>query len=48
VIPCSANSATATCTTPNSFGTINPTTGAVAAQPVRGVAFQPKGMIFLP
>ena len=48
VTPCNANSASATCTTPNSFGTINPTTGVVAAQPVRGVAFQPKGMIYLP
>jgi hypothetical protein len=47
VTPCNANSAPATCTTPNYFGTINPKSGAVAAMRVGGVAFQPKGMIYL-
>jgi hypothetical protein len=46
--PCNANSAPATCTAANYFGTINPKSGAVTAKAVRGVAFQPKGMIYLP
>ena len=46
--PCNANSAPATCTAPNYFGTINPKSGAVTAKAVGGVAFQPKGMVYLP
>jgi hypothetical protein len=48
VTPCNANSAPATCTTPNSLGTINLTTGAVTAVPTSGAAVQPKGLIFVP
>lgn len=48
VTPCNANSAPATCTAVNNFGTINPKTGAVAAAAVGGVPFQPKGMVYLP
>jgi hypothetical protein len=48
VTPCNANSAPSTCTTPNSLGTINLTTGAVTAVPTSGAAVQPKGLIFVP
>jgi hypothetical protein len=48
VTPCNANSAPATCTTPNSLGMINLTTGAVTAVPTSGPAVQPKGLIFVP
>jgi hypothetical protein len=48
VTRCNANSAPATCTAANYFGTINPKRGAVAADAVGGVAFQPKGMVYLP
>jgi hypothetical protein len=48
VTPCNANSAPATCTAANYFGTINPKSGVVTARSVGGVAFQPKGMIDLP
>ncbi len=46
--PCNANSASATCTAPNYFGTINSESGAVTAKAVGGIAFQPKGMVYLP
>jgi hypothetical protein len=46
--PCNANSAPATCTAANYFGTINPKSGAVTAKAVGGVTFQPKGMVYLP
>ncbi len=46
--PCNANSAPATCTAPNYFGTINPRSGRVTAKPIGGVAFQPKGMVYVP
>lgn len=46
--PCNANSAPATCTTANYFGTIDLSSGTVEANAVGGVAFQPKGMIYLP
>jgi len=48
VTPCNANSAPATCTAANYFGTINAKSGAVTAKAVAGVAFQPKGMVYLP
>jgi len=48
VTPCNPNSAQATCSTANYFGTINPKSGEIAAESVGGVAFQPKGMIYRP
>lgn len=48
VTPCNANSAPTTCTAANYFGTINSKSGAVTAKATGGVAFQPKGMVYLP
>jgi hypothetical protein len=48
VTPCNANSAPATCTTPNSLGTIDLTTGTVSAASTSGAPVQPKGLIFVP
>jgi hypothetical protein len=48
VTPCNANSAPATCTTPNSLGTINLKTGAVTGVSTSGAGVQPKGLIFVP
>jgi hypothetical protein len=48
ITPCNANSAPSTCSTPNSLGVIDTTTGKVAAQPSSGVAVQPKGMLYVP
>ena len=47
VTPCNANSASSTCTTPNSFGMIDLTTGAVSNVTITG-AVTPKGMVFVP
>jgi hypothetical protein len=47
VTPCNANSAAATCTTPNSLGTINLKTGKIGTVAVNGPV-TPKGMIFVP
>jgi hypothetical protein len=47
VTPCNANSAAATCTTPNSLGTINLKTGKIGTVAVNGPV-QPKGLIFVP
>jgi hypothetical protein len=47
VTPCNANSAAATCATPNSLGTINLKTGKIGTVAVNGPV-QPKGMIFVP
>jgi hypothetical protein len=47
VTPCNANSASSTCTTPNSLGMINLKTGVVGKVVVIGPV-TPKGMIFVP
>ena len=47
VTPCNANSASSTCSTANSLGTINLKTGAVGKVALNGVV-TPKGLIFVP
>jgi hypothetical protein len=47
VTPCNANSAAATCATPNYLGTIDLKTGKIGTVAVNGPV-QPKGMIFVP
>ena len=47
VTPCNANSAPSTCTTLNTFGMIDLTTGAVSKVTITGVV-TPKGMVFVP
>ena len=47
VTPCNANSAPSTCTTLNTFGMIDLTTGAVSNVTITG-AVTPKGMVFVP
>ncbi|HEY0807842.1 MAG TPA: hypothetical protein VGD84_22440, partial [Pseudonocardiaceae bacterium] len=47
VTPCNANSASATCSTPNSLGSINLKTGKISTVAVNG-PFTPKGLIFVP
>jgi hypothetical protein len=42
-MPCGANSAPPTCTTPNYLSTINPWTGRVTKVPVGDIAFVPQG-----
>lgn len=48
VTPCNANSASASCSTPNWLGAIDQQTGKVARVGTTGVALTPKGMVYVP
>jgi hypothetical protein len=51
VTPCDAGSAPATCPAPgfppNYLGSLNPRTGQITRVPLRGPAFEPKGIVFI-